>query len=59
VAYTGIMTGPVEGEGEIRYLDEKKALTAYEAAWNRLSNAALRFDETRQFLRKVLADLDQ
>ena len=46
----------VEGEGEIRYLDDKKALAAYEAAWARLSNAALRFEETRKFLKSVLRD---
>lgn len=46
----------VEGEGEIRYLDDKKALTAHEASWTRLSNAALRFDETRKFLSRVSKD---
>lgn len=46
----------VEGEAEVRYLDDKKALKAYEAAWARLSNAALRFDETRKFLKTVLQD---
>lgn len=46
----------VEGEGEIRYLDDKKALTAHEAAWARISNAALRFGETRKFLKSVLQD---
>jgi transcriptional regulator with XRE-family HTH domain len=46
----------VEGEGEIRYLDDKKALTAHEASWTRFSNAALRFDETRKFLSQVAKD---
>ncbi|WP_461153781.1 helix-turn-helix domain-containing protein [Saccharopolyspora tripterygii] len=46
----------VEGEGEIRYLDDKKALAAHEAAWARVSNAALRFEETRKFLKSVLQD---
>ena len=46
----------VEGAGEIRYLDEKKALAAHEASWSRLSNAALRFDETREFLSRVVKD---
>lgn len=46
----------VEGEVEVRYLDDQKALKAYEAAWARLSNAALRFDETRKFLQTVLQD---
>ncbi|MGH3585988.1 MAG: helix-turn-helix domain-containing protein [Pseudonocardia sp.] len=46
----------VEGMGEIRYLDDKKALAAHEAAWTRLSNAALRFEETRKFLARVAKD---
>ncbi|MDI2032294.1 DUF5753 domain-containing protein [Saccharopolyspora sp. TS4A08] len=46
----------VEGEGEIRYLDDKKALAAHEAAWARVSNAALRFEETRRFLKSVSQD---
>ena len=58
------MAGPlelvyVEGEAELRYVDDKKALKAYEAAWARLSNAALRFDETRKFLKQVLRDFKQ
>ncbi|MFE0020935.1 Scr1 family TA system antitoxin-like transcriptional regulator [Amycolatopsis sp. NPDC059021] len=47
----------IEGEAEIRYLDDKKALKAYEAAWARLTNAALKFEETRKFLREVSRDL--
>ncbi|ACU98612.1 Scr1 family TA system antitoxin-like transcriptional regulator [Saccharomonospora viridis] len=43
----------VEGESEIHYLDDKKALKAYEAAWTRLADAALRFDESRAFLKQV------
>lgn len=46
----------VEGEGEIRYLDDKKALAAHQAAWARVSNAALRFEETRKFLKSILQD---
>jgi transcriptional regulator with XRE-family HTH domain len=49
----------VEGPGEVRYLDEKKALTAYEASWARLSDAALRFDETRRFLSRVARTTDR
>ncbi|GAA1961737.1 helix-turn-helix transcriptional regulator [Amycolatopsis minnesotensis] len=45
-----------EGEGEDRYLDDRKALAAYEAAWARLSNAALRFDESRAFMKDVLSE---
>jgi hypothetical protein len=46
----------VEGEGEIRYLDDKKALAAHEASWTRFSNTALRYDETRKFLARVAKD---
>ncbi len=47
----------VEGANEIWYLDDKKALKAYEAAWARLANAALTFAETRRFLKGVAADV--
>ena len=47
----------VEGEAEVRYVDDRKALKAYEAAWARLTNAALKFEETRKFLREVSRDL--
>lgn len=46
----------LEGEGEIRYLDDKKTLRAYQMAWSRLSNDALKFDETRAFLQEVHED---
>jgi predicted XRE-type DNA-binding protein len=46
----------VEGEGEVRYLDERKTLRAYESAWARISNGALKFEETRKFLRQVAKD---
>lgn len=49
----------VEGEGEIQYLDDKKALRAYESSWARLANAALKFEETRDFLRQVVLDFGQ
>lgn len=45
-----------EGEGERRYLDDRKALAAYESAWARLSNAALRFDESRTFMKEILRE---
>ncbi|WP_116042949.1 Scr1 family TA system antitoxin-like transcriptional regulator [Amycolatopsis palatopharyngis] len=48
-----------EGEGEIRYLDDKKALSAYESAWARLTNAALRFDESRTFMKKVVREFTE
>ncbi|WP_253866170.1 helix-turn-helix domain-containing protein [Prauserella halophila] len=48
-----------EAEGEIRYLDDRKALAAYESAWARLTNAALRFDESREFIAKVLDEWKQ
>ncbi|MDA3645058.1 Scr1 family TA system antitoxin-like transcriptional regulator [Saccharopolyspora indica] len=47
----------MEGAGEIRYLDDKKALTAHEPAWARLTSTALRFDETRAFLRTISREL--
>jgi plasmid maintenance system antidote protein VapI len=46
----------VEGESEIRYLDDRKALRTHEEAWGRLTNAALKFEETRDFLRDVARD---
>lgn len=42
--------------GEIRYLDDKRALRAHEAAWVRLTNAAMTFEQTRTFLREVAQD---
>ncbi|QWF78681.1 Scr1 family TA system antitoxin-like transcriptional regulator [Amycolatopsis sp. CA-230715] len=45
-----------EGEGERRYQDDRKALAAYESAWARLSNAALRFDESRAFMKDVASE---
>jgi predicted XRE-type DNA-binding protein len=42
-----------EGEGETRYLDDKKALIAHDRSWARLSTAALSFEESRKFLRQV------
>jgi plasmid maintenance system antidote protein VapI len=49
----------LEGESEVRYLDDKTALRAYEAGWARLTNAALTFDDTRTFLRQVAQDFGQ
>ncbi|GAA2801962.1 helix-turn-helix transcriptional regulator [Saccharopolyspora taberi] len=43
----------VEGEGEIRYLDDKKALAAHDNAWARLTSAALSFSESRKFIGQV------
>lgn len=48
-----------EGEGEIRYLDDKKALTAYESAWARLTSAALSHADSRRFLKRVARDFEQ
>jgi len=45
----------VQGEGEIRYLDDAKALAAHDRAWSRLSDAALNTEDTRKFLRFKLA----
>jgi hypothetical protein len=46
----------VETVGEIRYLDDKDALTAHEMAWTRLSTAALSFADSRKFMRQVVSD---
>jgi predicted XRE-type DNA-binding protein len=43
----------IEGEGEVRYLDDKKALLAHDVAWSRLTTAALSFEDSRKFMRKV------
>jgi predicted XRE-type DNA-binding protein len=43
----------LETVGEIRYLDDKDALTAHELAWARLSSAALSFEDSRNFIRQV------
>jgi hypothetical protein len=47
----------VEGEAELRYLDDKKALAAHETAWARLTAAALGFPESRTFVKQVAAEL--
>ncbi|WP_343049859.1 DUF5753 domain-containing protein [Saccharopolyspora hordei] len=49
VAYT-------EGVGDPRYLDDQRALDAHESAWARLTNAALRFDESRAFLKALSSE---
>jgi hypothetical protein len=48
----------VEIAGEIRYLDDKEPLAAHEAHWARSTNNALRFEETRKFLRRVRKDFE-
>lgn len=45
-----------EGHGEIRYIDDKKALAAHRNAWTRLSVAALSFEESRTFIRQAARD---
>jgi transcriptional regulator with XRE-family HTH domain len=42
-----------EGVGEFRYLDDKKALIAHDVAWSRITTAALSFEDSRKFLRRV------
>ena len=42
-----------EAVGEIRYLDDKDALTAHDLAWTRLTTAALSFEDSRKFMRQV------
>lgn len=55
------LAGPVElayleGEGEIRYLDHRETLLAYDTAWTRLTAAALSFTQSRAFMRQVRDD---
>lgn len=42
-----------EGEGEIRYLDDKRALAAHDKAWARLTAAALSFSDSRKFMKQL------
>jgi predicted XRE-type DNA-binding protein len=46
----------VETVGEIRYLDDKDALTAHDLAWTRLTTAALTFEDSRTFIGRVAHD---
>jgi hypothetical protein len=46
----------VESQVEIRYLDDKKALAAFDQVWARLSTAALSYADSRKFLRRVAQD---
>ncbi len=43
----------VESQGDIRYIDDKPAVTAREAVWARLSAAALSAEDSRQFIEHV------
>ncbi|MBU3065802.1 helix-turn-helix transcriptional regulator [Nocardia sp. NEAU-G5] len=43
----------VESQGDIRYIDDKPAVTAREAVWSRLSAAALSASDTRAFIEHV------
>jgi Domain of unknown function (DUF5753)/Helix-turn-helix domain len=45
-----------EGEDDIRYLDDEKALRAHDDAWGRFTAAALDFEPTREFMRDVAND---
>lgn len=42
-----------ESPGEIRYMDDRKALDAHESAWARLSSAALSFADSRAFIQRI------
>jgi len=46
----------IESQVEIRYLDDKKALAAFDQVWARLSTAALSYADSRKFLRRVAQD---
>lgn len=45
--------GYIQGEKEIRYIDDKKALDAYEKAWRLLTSAALPAEDSRRFMRYI------
>lgn len=45
--------GYIQGEQEIRYIDDKKALDAYEKAWRILTAAALPAEDSRRFIRYI------
>lgn len=49
----------IEGEGEVRYLDDKKALDEHEDAWARLTSAALSFADSREYMRKVVREFKE
>ncbi|MBB5911346.1 transcriptional regulator with XRE-family HTH domain [Nocardia transvalensis] len=43
----------VESQGDIRYIDDKPAVTARETVWSRLSAAALSAEDSRTFIQHV------
>lgn len=45
-----------EGDAEIRYLDDKRALAAYERSWARRTAAALSFEDSREFMRQTVRE---
>ncbi|WP_028924149.1 helix-turn-helix domain-containing protein [Pseudonocardia acaciae] len=45
--------GYIQGEKEIRYIDDKKALDGYEKAWRILTSAALPAEDSRRFIRYI------
>lgn len=49
----------VEHVGEVRYLDDRKALDEHESAWARLTSAALSFQDSREFMLKVAGELGE
>jgi transcriptional regulator with XRE-family HTH domain len=58
------IAGPVEiaytdADGDIRYLDDKKALQAHEKTWARLTAGALGPADSRKFVRDVARELRQ
>jgi hypothetical protein len=46
----------IENQVEIRYLDAKPALAAFDQAWARLTNAALNYTDTRTFIHQTAND---
>lgn len=49
----------IEGVGEIRYVDDKKALAAHDDAWARLVAGALGFSESRDFIKQVVREFGE
>lgn len=45
-----------ENEAELRYLDDKQAVSTFDRIWARLTGAALSFEDTRKLMRKIVGE---
>ncbi|MEV0680522.1 DUF5753 domain-containing protein [Actinosynnema sp. NPDC050436] len=45
-----------ENQAELRYLDEKPLVALFDQVWARLTGAALGFEESRRFMRRVASE---